>query len=102
MAAQKLIVLSNPTSGKEAEFNDWYDNTHVPDVLDVPGVVRARRYKVLSESEWSYAAIYELDCDNPATLIHEMSSRIEAGTMVMSDAIDMVTLKFCVVELLGD
>jgi hypothetical protein len=35
-------------------------------------------------------------------LIQEMSSRIEAGTMVMSDAIDMVTLKFCVVEPLGD
>ncbi len=35
-------ILTNPIDGEEDTFNKWYDEVHVPDVLDVPGVVAAQ------------------------------------------------------------
>ena len=42
-----MLVQSRPADPKrEDEFNDWYTNTHIPEVCAVPGIVAARRYKV--------------------------------------------------------
>ncbi|MGD1257001.1 hypothetical protein ACKUT9_22505 [Mycobacterium seoulense] len=39
MTGHRFVVLSNPIEGKDDAFNKWYDEVHVPEVLDVPGVV---------------------------------------------------------------
>ena len=44
MAKYTFVVLTNPTSGKEAEYNKWYNDQHIPDVLNVPGFVAAQRF----------------------------------------------------------
>ncbi len=41
-----LVVMSNPAPGKEQEYNDWYTNVHLGDVLKVPGIVSAQRFKL--------------------------------------------------------
>jgi hypothetical protein len=40
------LVFSNPVHGKEDEFNAWYDDVHVPEVLRTEGYVSATRYKI--------------------------------------------------------
>ena len=41
-----IAVQTNCTDpSREKEFNDWYDNTHVPEVLEVQGIVRMTRYE---------------------------------------------------------
>ena len=30
---------------REAEFNDWYSNVHLPDMLKCPVVVATKRYE---------------------------------------------------------
>lgn len=42
---QWLMVVKtvNTNPKREAEFNEWYDKIDVPDVLEVPGYMRARR-----------------------------------------------------------
>ena len=67
-----MVVSTNPTDGKEAEYNDWYDNIHIPDVCDVPGMVGGERWKAVPELCMSqpprpYLAIYEIESDNPGT-----------------------------------
>jgi len=91
----KLVVKSNPAPGQEAEYNRWYDEQHIPDVLDVPGFVSAQRFAYAetqmapnAEPSHRYLAIYDIDTDDlPATLA---AFRARGGTpqMVMSDAID--------------
>ena len=55
-----FIVKATITPNKEAEFNSWYSNVHIPDVLKYPGCVSARRYKALSgEDKFQYMAVYE-------------------------------------------
>ena len=36
MSRYLFVVMTNSGEGKDAEFNRWYDNQHIPDVLRVP------------------------------------------------------------------
>lgn len=44
----------------EDAFNDWYNRTHLPEVLDCPGFVAATRYECV-DGEPRFLAMYELD-----------------------------------------
>ena len=55
MAKHVFVVFTNPVEGKDATYNDWYDNRHLPDVLDVPGFVSAQRFR-LSDTQRAAAA----------------------------------------------
>ena len=39
------IAAMDVDPDKEADFNDCYDNEHVPGLLKVPGVLSARRWR---------------------------------------------------------
>ena len=45
---------------KETAFNEIYDTEHIPNILQVPGVISARRYEVI-RGEPKYMAVYELE-----------------------------------------
>ena len=52
---------------REDEFNEWYDNTHLPDMLEVPGMISATRWASAHPGESQrrkYLALYELETDN--------------------------------------
>ena len=44
-----------------AEYNEWYDREHLPRLVTVPGVLRARRYDRVSGPGPRYLTAYELD-----------------------------------------
>ena len=68
-----LVVTAEVDAAVEADWNRWYDEVHVPDVLACPGVRSGRRYVTSRRPvEWDrgqrhepavkvYVAIYELD-----------------------------------------
>ena len=60
------LFEANCDPAREAEFNAWYDNTHVPDVLATPGYKRARRYvnREFRDGRGKYLAIYDIDTDD--------------------------------------
>ena len=65
-----MLVLSNVAAGHdEAEFDAWYD-LHVTEVLEVPGVVGATRYRLAdaqlpgSELDHRYLVVYEIEADD--------------------------------------
>ena len=43
-----------------AEYNEWYDKEHLPRLVTVPGVLRARRYNRVSGPGPQYLTAYEL------------------------------------------
>jgi len=62
-----MLVYTNCTDpSREKEFNDWYDNTHVADVLEVPGFLNATRYANNNPSEGTgrFLAIYEIETED--------------------------------------
>lgn len=54
-----LVVGLVPEPEYEEEYNAWYDEEHIPGLLPVPGVLRARRFRAV-EGAPRYLAIYEL------------------------------------------
>ena len=38
MAKHVVVVLSEPFEGQDDAFNDWYENTHIDEVLTSAGV----------------------------------------------------------------
>jgi hypothetical protein len=94
MSKHLLIVMTNPSEGREDEFNDWYTNTHLPDVLKIPGIVAAQRFglspvqRMEPPLPWSYFAIYEIETDDLAATIADLGNRSNTALMPISDAMD--------------
>jgi hypothetical protein len=63
MADYILIVQLDVNEAHLDEFNDLYDNEHVPSLLSVSGVVSGQRYEIEAdaEDELRYLAIYEIE-----------------------------------------
>ncbi|HTV96110.1 MAG TPA: hypothetical protein VME42_08895 [Steroidobacteraceae bacterium] len=92
MARFSFVVYSNPEEGREQEYNDWYSNQHLKDLLAIPGVLSARRFK-LSDTQihagaqpYRYLAIYEIESDGVKSFLEEMTLRTSSGSMVVSSA----------------
>jgi hypothetical protein len=88
MARYILEVRTNCNDPeKEVEYNDWYNNVHLPDVLETPGVVRATRYENTNpaEGEAKFIAIYEIETDDIDAFMKALNENIqkkrEAGRM---------------------
>lgn len=103
MAKYCLLVLTTPVPGRDEEFNDWYTNQHVPDVLKIPGFVGAKRYKITHDSNLpgKYVAIYEIEADDPQTVIAELRKRSNTPAMIMSDAFDSSTASMSLCAQIG-
>jgi hypothetical protein len=67
-----FLALANATSGDvEDEFNQWYTDVHAQEVLALPGVRSARRFRLApaqvmpgDEDHRRYLALYEVDTDD--------------------------------------
>jgi hypothetical protein len=60
-AGALLVASMNIDPAVEAEFSEWYDTEHVPQLAAVPGVLSARRYRASDTgSERRYLALYHL------------------------------------------
>lgn len=88
MSSYKYIVLSNPVAGREEEYNDWYSNTHIRDVVKVPGIVAAQRFKAASDSPYAYVAVYDLEGPDPDAILNDMRSRAGTAEMLISNSLD--------------
>jgi|SRR5690348_12328793 hypothetical protein len=87
------IAMTNPVEGREQEFNEWYDNQHIPDVLAIPGNVSAQRFKAADSqlpnrsSPYRYLAVYEVEVDDLKNLITATVERGGTPAMSRSDSV---------------
>ena len=95
MAEHRLLVFTEPTEGREDEYNTWYDEVHLREVLELDGFVAAQRF-ALSERQMDaagetlparYLAIYEIDAPALQPVLDSLASG--ADKMQMSEALDV-------------
>jgi len=60
MADDLLFVYSSPGSVPLGEFNDWYDNEHVPARLALPGFGSVARFRATDSLTPEWLATYEV------------------------------------------
>ena len=75
------LVEHNCDPAREDEYHDWYNNTHIPDVLKTPGFVSAVRYRIneFRDGRGKFLAIYEIETDDiENTMQVRLAHRAEA------------------------
>ena len=68
-----MVVMMEVDPDHEDEFNEWYNEEHLVERLEIPGYISARRFK-LEEGQGvlKYLCIWELEDGSPLllSLIH--------------------------------
>ena len=90
MSRHVLVVLTNPAEGREDEYNKWYDEVHLREVLGIDGCAAAQRFKlsepqIMEDRSFSYLALYEIDAEDVGAALSALSAG--AGTMEISGAL---------------
>jgi hypothetical protein len=93
VAKYVMVVFTEPFAGQDAEYNDWYTDVHISDVLKLDGIVAARRFKLAQmdppqEGYPPYLALYEIETDNVSEIPGAIKRAVEEGRMPLSDALD--------------
>lgn len=86
----KMMVLAKAVPGKTEALAQWYDNTHIPDLLAVPGLITAERHDLVTlkspegTTSWDFMLIYEFDGPDPMAVLKNMAE----AQVVMSDVLE--------------
>jgi hypothetical protein len=82
------LVFANPIPGKEAEFNDWYTNTHMGDLVQLPGWMGAQRFRIVTTVQprptiagygHGYLMIWDLEETDANTALARSEAAIAGG-----------------------
>lgn len=76
------------------EYNEWYDKEHLPRLVTVPGVVRARRYTAVSGNP-RYLTAYELTDPNAFESPEGLQARKTPWTAKMRSLFQNTRRRMC-------
>lgn len=95
MAKYVFVVMTNAVEGQEDEFNAWYDNQHIGDVLKVEGFKAAQRFRLAPaeadnpKAVHRYLAIYEVETDDLAKTQAALGAAIGTPAMPLTGALEV-------------
>jgi hypothetical protein len=109
MSESMLLILTSPVPGKDSEFDEWYDTTHLPQVCATPGFTGASRWKkttfmwpterpVISQTR---AALYTID-GSVEDAVDALMSRLADGSIEMTEFMDMDSICITPYEFISD
>jgi hypothetical protein len=100
MPHYQYVVFTNAKEATDAEFNKWYDDVHLDEMLEVPGVIAASRSRFTPQDDTNprhlYLAVYEIQSENIRETLGELMRRVNEGEFQMSDTLaeDVETLLY--------
>jgi hypothetical protein len=84
------LVFVNPVPGRDREFNAWYDQQHLPEMVSMPGFANGRRLQLVeadpggSRSPFEYLVLYQLITGDLPSVFETFRRR--SATMATSPA----------------
>ena len=104
MPRYKALVYTNALPGKDADFNRWYDEVHVPEVVQMTKAVAAQRFALTDHQQSEappqrYLTIYEFDCD-PKEFSESLN--VGAGKMDLGDSLDSKSASVVIYDTIGE
>ena len=104
MTKHVLLVFTSPVEGREDDYNAWYNDVHLGEVLTADGFVRAQRFKASemmpSVTEHEYVAIYEIEDLDPKDAMKSLNGA--SGAFTMTDAIELKQSKMMLAAQVSD
>jgi hypothetical protein len=64
----------------EADYHEWYNDTHLAEICSVDGIVSARRFAP-TDGEGPFIAVYELDSDDLDGVVQKLGELGASGKM---------------------
>jgi hypothetical protein len=95
MAKSMFMAWASPVDdASDAEFNAWYDGTHIPQVrAAIPAITAAYRYKVAdlpgAPATHRYVAVYEMDTDDVAGAMAALGAASTDGRIDLTPTMDL-------------
>lgn len=76
-----VVAIDCLEPDKEEQFNRWYDEVHLPEVMKRYGCLSAKRYRCVADSGTAprYLAIYELPGPDAVKSIKESLAKMKPG-----------------------
>ena len=72
-----VVVLTEPTEGCDEEFNDYYENVHLEEVIATTGWTSAQRFQLADQAgakcPLPYLALYEAEADSAESVIKKLN-----------------------------
>jgi hypothetical protein len=94
-----LVQTAANSTAEEHEYDHWYNEVHLPQLLTIAGFVAARRYRKVDtpmppgvESKYPWydnVAIYDVEADDITDAMHNLNAMVERGAIDMSPALQM-------------
>jgi hypothetical protein len=96
------LMFSDPLAGRAAEYNKWYDEVHLAEILSIPGYVAAQRFRRAPvqrpyaqregyEPRHLYLTVYEIE-DGIRQAVDNMALHTQTWANRLSPALNMETL----------
>jgi hypothetical protein len=102
---QWLLVVESACkdTGREKEFNDWYDRIHIPDVMSgCPDIKSTTRYVLYAPAKGhgKFLAVYEIETVdiNRTMAVHKANVEAKYAAGRKSDLLEVVSRKLCKVR----
>ncbi|WP_026400549.1 DUF4286 family protein [Actinomadura rifamycini] len=96
-----LHVESGPAGPDVAdEYNRWYDEVHIPEMLAIEGIVAARRYAPVDGD--TYIAHYEIEGDPEAAMARLRAAAADGAMRLSGTARTDPPARMLLMELVVD
>jgi hypothetical protein len=104
MGKYRLIVTTEALPGRGEDYSEWCRVQHFPDIMRVPGIASAQRFKLAggADEPARFMAIFELDTDRPLDVLAEFGKRNGTPDMPSGDCFDRSSVKVQIAELEGE
>jgi hypothetical protein len=86
----KMVVFAKAKPDQIEALAKWYDETHIPDLLAVPGLITAERHTLMTVKQpdglplWDFMLIYEFEGPDPMVVL----SNLGKAQIVLSDLME--------------
>ena len=88
-----VVVLTEPNVGRDEEYNEYYENRHIDEVLESTGWLSGQRFKLSEEigakCPLPYLAVYEAEAENAAAVLKTLNDT--RGQREQSDSLNKKT-----------
>lgn len=86
MAKHVLLAMTNPVPGKDAEYNDWYNNVAYPTYKSLPGLIPLGRFKAVDvphmfpfemDNQFQYLSMYYFEADDAVAFMERIKETFQ-------------------------
>lgn len=93
MPTFSFVCLVNAADGRDADFNRWHSEVHLPEVVAAGGFVRARRLRLVTPLDpdrkaYRYLILYEGEVPDTAHALDALNRAIAEQRVTFSDTLD--------------